>query len=325
MQTETTQTYLTVNQGTALACAVGHLVDAIEQMDGRKEWWRLSKARGLLEPIMNPAPAPSCDAPHCDCVEGEDCKANGAAEEVRPAWTIARDRVTGIGDTLKLSDGREVIQYILPERTSYDDMREALHALSDRLHSRKPEKARERPFDVPPDAVTPLAPGMRVETNALYPDLAARLDGLKAAVDALAERLERKAGDGEENLKLRTALADTAIALGGSAIPECSLWFLQQVPREVELVIARLKRERDALAERLERKAGEAKEPRTIKVHDVHVLRVPRGDNIWIVKLDRTIETRTIVRDAGRRLMWVDSVIRHEDEEGVTHLQVHAI
>jgi hypothetical protein len=49
---------------------------------------------------------------------------------------------------------------------------------------------------------------------------------------------------------LRQALSECATAVGAGAAPDCSVEFLRQVPREVELVVARL-RERVAELERL--------------------------------------------------------------------------
>lgn len=53
--------------------------------------------------------------------------------------------------------------------------------------------------------------------------------------------------------KLRNALSRVASAVGGFASPDCSVEFLSEdVPREVELVISRLKQQRDGLLAALE-------------------------------------------------------------------------
>ena len=57
------------------------------------------------------------------------------------AWTLARDHVDRIGDTLKLSDGREVILFVLPEAASYEDMKDALHVAIRGLRDHKVGKS----------------------------------------------------------------------------------------------------------------------------------------------------------------------------------------
>ncbi|MEX3764484.1 hypothetical protein [Paraburkholderia phenoliruptrix] len=49
----------------------------------------------------------------------------------------------------------------------------------------------------------------------------------------------------EENRQLRQALADCANHVGAVASPRCSLDFLLMIPREVQLVIERLRKAGD--------------------------------------------------------------------------------
>ena len=128
--------------------------------------------RDLVQPQPSPAPAPSCDAPHCDCATGEDCKANGVAEPVQ---------VVGIDTAAKTGP----FPWTFTFRQEGDDMviDDGCGRATVIKGGAKPPRPEDKLFVLPP-----------------APDLAARLDGLKAAVDALAERLERKAGNGIEVL-----------------------------------------------------------------------------------------------------------------------------
>ena len=168
---------------------------------------------------MNPPP-PSRPAtrPPCACETGEDCEAIAAADErvivamdvakggsAFSAWTLTRGHLNQIGDVLTLSDGREVTQYVLPATVRYDERKEALHSLIDGLHGWKTTRPVE---DVPTAEVTGKTITIRkghwgrtFEIAKLWdlPDVSepfgpviefsAKLDGLTAKLDAIAERL----------------------------------------------------------------------------------------------------------------------------------------
>jgi hypothetical protein len=188
--------------------AIGLIRTTHERPDGTTE----TRSRWIYGREKPTASAPSCDAPHCDCATGEDCRANVAASgptmsELNaqlaamkahvPLWTLSWDgkrfhvtdgivhgdsdvlkvpftvrdvvevinrlvrgmrlsvaqmtkidalsdgptvytwKLTHRDDILVLTDGWQVVEYRLPESVSYDDMREGLHVLIDRLHSGK--------------------------------------------------------------------------------------------------------------------------------------------------------------------------------------------
>ena len=58
--------------------------------------WRLILV--ALEANMQ-NPAPSCDAPHCDCADGEDCRANVAAKVVTSAYLHRDGTMTPLRDS----------------------------------------------------------------------------------------------------------------------------------------------------------------------------------------------------------------------------------
>ena len=288
--TKTTQTFLTAYQGSRLASAITHLANGIA---GDPKWERHADAarylvRNLAFPdhVEKPSPAsePSCDAPHCDCVEGGDCRANvaggtyedgegrirqlsetqpPAGEDCKASGAANADRDTiarAVRDVMAVNEGKigqakrnpnldgwfvgkvmlalegkadygEVAaavkanlaraetsdavaeSFINPRAASSREVRTAVMALQKALNVGQDgivgpatmraigEIRTASSFDVRPGAVNVLPPGMRIDTKGLHPDLAARLDGLKASVDALAERLDRKAGKRRENVR----------------------------------------------------------------------------------------------------------------------------
>ena len=175
-----------------------------------------------------PDPAPSCDSPHCDCVEGgdcranvaggtyedgegrirqltetqpsagEDCKASGAAEpdwSQKPGEDGARTAYIKAGDVsvellrvpkvrAKCPFGTPVVTGVNDDEVAYvltgttvtlrDGPRAELtmvrYLAKGETYRWGPQKDSDlRPFDVSPDAVNVLAPGMKVETNPSTP------------------------------------------------------------------------------------------------------------------------------------------------------------
>ncbi len=199
----------------------------------------------MSEQIANGlAPAPSCDAPHCDCATGEDCHANGAADQqvgdcechsgadcetpeicaherneattktivgmdfaskdgpFSSAVTLCDGRVIPAAEVVKAIGrlGAEIRGSVLGISSKHwgyelndDDWCLVLDALEAKRRAVVEDELRTvvALIDNGDGTTTPVrAPATR-QVQAILPDLAARLDGLKATVDALAERLER--------------------------------------------------------------------------------------------------------------------------------------
>lgn len=72
---------------------------------------------------------------------------------------------------------------------------------------------------------------------------------------ALAEKDARIADQGDENKRLRETLSKVCSALGNGAFasPDCSIEFMEEIPREVELVITASRAECEGLRAAVER------------------------------------------------------------------------
>ena len=76
-----------------------------EQPDGT---FKMRTRRMFVEPDLS-TPEPSCDAPSCDCAEGEDCRANVAEEARRAADRVMIRAVRRqLGDGHRDDDGNAV-------------------------------------------------------------------------------------------------------------------------------------------------------------------------------------------------------------------------
>ena len=252
---------------------------AWETRDGREGPW---------SPVPSSTPAPSCDSPHCDCVEGGDCRANnpcdcndaddcridigsgwrpkgckgwidgveegprpldvspGSVDAARTARSIAAKlrahhaplwTLSWKGDRFEVDDGGVTAEtdVLASDATVQDSvvainslvrgMRLNMIAMESVVAFQDDGNGKVTPIYGDPDPAPDPAPDA--------PDLAARLDGLKAAVDALAERLDRKAGGGGSPYMPRPPRPVHVVAVGatvGQGSQLGDVWWIKSHP-----------------------------------------------------------------------------------------------
>ena len=144
--------------------------------------------------------APSCDAPHCDCDTGEDCHANGAADPVQDSY-----------GRLKAATMAELRGRLSALRAEQRERHEVVTASVAGNVVTVRKGSRGRMFDIEmlwglPDVSEPFA-GV-TEHARVIAACDAKLDGLKAAVDALAEHLDRGPATGTKENPVRIQVRD---------------------------------------------------------------------------------------------------------------------
>ena len=339
MDISTDQVRLWINQGIGIA---DRAVKALERRVEQNEDTGMLPGEYALPGEEPTAPAPSCDAPSCGCVDGEDCEANRPCDctdsedcrlDVGTGW-----RPKGCGSWIEGSEeppkdarraedirtggsegfARPALARSREVRTAVMALQKALGVGEDGIVGEQTMRAigdistGKRPVysyvqdgtrltllkdgvpcaDVPPDLI-PILPfplGMNVRPSSLRPELTARLDGLDAKLDALAERkadettrfnpLSRANMLKDADLSARVTVDGASITLSKGARGRCfpiqELWDLPDVSEPLA-TMSGIQSRLDDLAKRL-------------PDADAHMIRV-----VMPTEIDRNCETDTEV------------------------------